>query len=363
MNTIEEELRKNGISNICHINDRAKNAIATYVASSLCNRFPELRLNFNTIGISITKLTMYVADMGQNSVGASYFYKNSSIYFKRGLPFEKIKKLAVHECIHHFQEIKDAKGELHRLGLCSYAGNKAYGNALNEAAVQLMASYANNDTPEIVTYYGITMPADSSSYYPLLCNLIKQLGYLTDFQTLFESTFFSNDAFFEKFKAAVGENNAFTIQKNFEKILQTENRINEINAKIQTEDLPYKKFKKATNAGEKGKQTIQKMFLGTQNLIITSYFDARINKLKTITEIEEYRKHLYSFINLIGTTETYTFFNDYYIQKMAELDVKYEKIVKNVSLTVVKKNKISMFFDAIKKLLGIKQKEKQKQNL
>ena len=46
---------------------------------------------------------------------------------------------------------------------------------------------------------------------------------------------------------------------------------------------------------------------------------------------------------------------------MSELDVKYEKIVKNVSLTVVKKNKIVMFFDAIKKLLGIKQKEKEEQ--
>ena len=71
MNTVEEELKKAGISNICPINDKAKNAIATYVASSLCNRFPELRLNFNTIGTSITKLTMYVADMKQNGVGAS----------------------------------------------------------------------------------------------------------------------------------------------------------------------------------------------------------------------------------------------------------------------------------------------------
>lgn len=359
MNTIDDELRKNGITNVNLINDKAKNAIATYVATSLCNRFPELRLNFNTIAVSITNLTMYTADIKQSSVGASYFYKNSSIYFKNGFSFDKIKKLAVHECIHHFQEVKDKKGELRRLGLCSYVGNKAYGNALNEASVQLMSSYANNDTPEIVTYYGITMPTDSSNYYPLLCNLIKQLGYLTGFSVLFEATFFSNDEFFNKFKAAVGENNAFTIQKNFEKILQTENKVNILTSKVQTEDLTYKKFKRTTDSIKKKKEYIEKIFLDTQNLIITAYFDARINKLQTVTQIEDYRKHLYSFINLIGTTPTYTFFNDYYIKKMSELDVKYKKIVENVSLAVIKKNKILMFFDKIKRMLGIKGKENQ----
>lgn len=355
--TIDEELKKNGITNATPLDNNIKNAIANYVASSLCNRYPELRLNFSTLITSVANLNMYVADMGQNNVGASYFYKNSAIYFKKGLKVDKLKKLAVHECIHHFQEIKDAKGELHRLGLCSYVGNKAYGNALNEAAVQLMSSYANNETPEVVTYYGLTFPADSSTYYPIICNLMKQLGYLTGFQVLFESTFFSNDVFFDRFKAAVGENNAFKIQKNFEIILQTENKINILSAKMQSEDLEYNKFKKVTNSINKGKERIQKTFINTQNLIFTSYFDARINKIETITQIEEYRKYLYSFINLIGTTPTYTFFNDYYIEKMAELDTKYEKIVSSVSLTVIKKSKIAIFFDTIKKLFGIKAKE------
>ena len=66
---------------------------------------------------------------------------------------------------------------------------------------------------------------------------------------------------------------------------------------------------------------------------------------------EEYRKYLYSFSNLIGTSDDYTFFNDYYIQKMSEIDAKYEQLhnelKENVSLKVINESifsKILRFF-------------------
>ncbi len=346
------ELEKNGIKIICPISEYNVNEIATYVANILFAKFPTLRLSYNTIFMNIAKIPMYIAEMPEGMSDACYFYKNSSIYFKKGLKFDVLKKLAFHECIHHFQEIKDSNGKLHRLGLCSYLGNKAFGSALNESAVQLMSSYAISEKHDIVKYYDITFPTDSPSYYPLLCNLIKQVGYLTGFSALFESTFYSNDVFFDKFKTIFGERNAFKIQDNFDKLLDIEEKIIKLNNKIQQEDLSYHKFKSSTATIAKYKKSITNLFLSTQNLIISSFFDAKLLELDNANKIEQYRKCLYSFSNLIGTTETYSFFNDYYINKMAQLDLKYEQITNknDVSLAVVKTSKIATIFKSIKKL-------------
>lgn len=351
MNTVERELKNNNINIICPIDKNSVSIIANYVATVLSTKFPNLKINYNLIFNSIANLPMYIADMPTNSTGACYLYINSSLYFRKGLSFEDMKKLAVHECIHYFQEIKDEKGKLKRLGLCGYSGKRAYGNALNEAAVQMMASYANNEKPEKVTYFGIKFPSDSPNYYPIICNLMKQLGYLTGFPVLFESTFYSNELFFDKFKEAVGEKNAFKIQRNFEKIVILESRVNQLSNIIRTEDLGHGKFKKVSNYMVKCKEEIKKVYFDTQNLIITSYFDGKIANISTPQQIEEYRKYLYSFSNLIGTSDDYTFFNDYYIQKMSEIDAKYEMLhnenKENVSLKVINESifsKILRFF-------------------
>lgn len=349
--TPDEILKKNGINVVCEIQNPYVDQIANYVATTISTKFPTLRLNYNVLLASVSNLKMYIAEMPDSTSGACYFYKNSSIYFKKGLSLEKIKKLAIHECIHYFQEIKDQNGEIKKLGLCTYYKNRAFGNALNEASVQLMSAYATGEKHENVTYYGITFPADSPSYYPVLCNLMKQIGYLIGFPLLFESTFYSNDAFFEKFKKSFGEGTAFKIQANFEKILASENKIAQNTYKIQSEDLEYKKFKKLTDNVKKEKENIKSTFFKTQNLIIKTFFDSKIKVVSKPQEIEIYRKYLYSFSNLIGTCEEYKFFNQYYIEKMAEIDDKYEEMKgDSTAIAIKKESKLTKLLNAIKRI-------------
>ena len=350
MDTINSELEKNGIKVVCPISTLNINEIATYVARLLCSKIPELKLNYNSIFMSISRLPMYIAELPQGEADACYFYKNSSIYFRKGLTFDKIKKLAVHESIHHLQEVKDSKGDLKKLGLCTFVGTKAYGAALNEGSVQLISSFLTDEKRDIVKYYDITLPTDSPSYYPLVCNLVKQIGYVSNFGILFDSTIYSNTAFFDKFIAACGEDNAFKIQQNLDALVAFEEKISTLNRKVQTEDLSYRKFKSVTDRIKKYKEKIRKTFISTQNLIITSFFDKETNNLLSITRIEEYRKYLYSFQNLIGTVDGYTFFNDYYIKRMNELDMRYEAIANNKALTLVKRSKLSIFFNSIRHL-------------
>jgi len=353
MTTLDEELKANGINVICPLKKDTISGIASYVARSLCMKFPELKLDYKILYTGIARLPMYLADMENSASGACYFYKNQSMYFRRGLSEREIQRLAVHESIHHFQEVSDFDGNLIRIGLCSYLGDKGYGNALNEAAVQTMAAYATDERADIVTYYGIMMPSDSPDYYPLQCNLLKQITYLTGASILYDSAFFANDKFFKKFKEIYGENKALKIQYNFEKLLWLEGKLAEISARVQTEELSFRKFKRCIRTQDKYRNNIAKLFFSTQNLILKIYFNRKIKEVYTVAAIEEYRKQLYNYRNLIGYNDEYTFFNDFYIEKMTELDVLYERFTGDYSLAVVKKSRISRIIDSIKRILGL----------
>ena len=76
---------------------------------------------------------------------------------KYGITREELDEFAIHECIHYLQERKDKKNFLIRMGLCDYTEFKIYGLALNEAAVQLMASKIIGIKKEFVKYFGINL--------------------------------------------------------------------------------------------------------------------------------------------------------------------------------------------------------------
>lgn len=71
------------------------------------------------------------------------------------------------------------------------------------------------------------------------------------------------------------------------------------------------------------KNEITLIFMRTQNLIISSYFDSSFEKIEDLESIEKYRQKLYNFKDYLGFTEGYTFFNDYYVSKMEALEHKY----------------------------------------
>jgi hypothetical protein len=358
MNSANVELEKNGIKVICPVSQYNVTQIASYVANHLYARFPTLRISYNILYNEIVHIPMYIADMPRGMSDACYFYKNSSIYFRKGLNFTTVQRLAFHECIHHFQEVKDSKGELKKLGLCTYSRGRAFGNSLNEAAVQFMSSYGTFEKRDVVKYYDVTLPTDSPSYYPLLVNLVKQISYLTGYAVLFESTFYANDAFFNKFKELFGVKDAYEIQESFDKILEFEEKVIRASNKLQVKDYTAKKVQKINKEINFNKRCIKEQFFLTQDLIFSSYFDKRLSSVKTEADINEYRKALYNYSNLIGSTVDYSYFNEYYIDKMAELDRIYDKITNQTALVKVPNglagpSKVGRFMRAIKRLFGL----------
>ena len=358
--SIESDLKKDGITVIEPLDITTVNVIAKNVSKKIVAAFSNLGFDFDTLYERFSKLPMYIADMPEGMSEASYFYKNSAIYFRDGMGLADLEKFSVHELIHNFQEQKNEKGDLTRLGLCTFKGSKPTGMALNEAAVQLLASNILENTFETATYYDITFSTASPNCYPLLCNLIYQMAYVTGEEVLFESTFNSNDHFKNKFTALCGENVYNQISNYFDKILETEEKIIKISNKIQKTELSTAKVDSLYKKSDELKKQLKSAYFSTQELIINSYFTNSLKTLITSDDVDMFRKKLYSFQDIIGTTTNYFFFNNYYIQVMEKLDSRYDSLSDyldddNTYLIPKKENKFTKIINYIKKLIWKKE--------
>ena len=356
--SVESDLKKDGIEVIKKLDTLRVNTIARNVSIRLCETFPDFSLNQNDLFIKLSRLNMYIAKMPEGMAEANYFYKNTSIYFNDHIDDDDLEEFAIHECIHYIQEIKDKRNYLLRMGLCDYTEFKIYGLGLNEAAVQLMASKVLSIPKEYVKYFNITFETNS----PLECCLVNQLAYIVGEDVLFDSTINSNNNFKDKFIELTNYKTFMTIQDNIDKILMAEEEIIKINNKIVQIDDRNKKVDKKKKKIDSLKKQITSTFIKTQNLITTSYFDKAFNKIIDLEGVENYRRKLYNFKDYLGSTDSYTFFNDYYVDKMMDLEDKYNLLENNAnaapaSMYLIKKksSRLLSFFRYIRSLFTRKQ--------
>lgn len=364
MMSVESDLKKDGIEIVEKLDTLTINSIARNISTRLCETFPDFGLRQDELFIKLSRLDMFTAKMPDGMAEANYFYKNSSIYFNVHIPPEEREEFAIHECIHYLQEIKDKRNYLIRMGLCDYTEFKIYGLGLNEAAVQLMASKVIGIPKDFVKYFGIQFTTSSPSYYPLECCLVEQLVYLFGEDLLFKSTLNSDDTFKRAFIEATSAKTFLAIENAIDDILYREEDIIKLNNKIAQIDDRNKKVDNMLQKIDELKNEILLTFMRTQNLILSSYFDHAFEKISDLQEIEEYRKKLYHFKDYLGVAEGYTFFNNYYVEKMAQLEHKYtvlENGGNEIAIDFQNKqlSKIRLFFRKIKQLLLGKKEEKE----
>ena len=354
--SIETDLKKDGIEVIEPLDTLKINSIARNISQKICDTFPDYGFNQNELFIKLSRLNMYRANMPEGMAEANYFYKNTSIYFNSHIPDSDLDEFAIHECIHYLQEVKDKKNYLVRMGLCDYTEFKVYGLGLNEAAVQLISSKINGIPKESVKYFGINFDTISPSYYPVECCLVNQLAYLTGEDVLFESTLKSNDNFKNTFSQLTSPQTFMAIQNAIDDILDHEEQIIKLNNKIIGIDDRNKKVDGMIKKIDELKREITLIFLRTQNLIISSYFDKSFDNIFDLEGVENYRRKLYTFRDYLGFTEGYTFFNDYYVSKMEELEHKYNLIENgqfetSLKLVTKKENVFIKLIKTLKKLI------------
>ena len=347
--SVESDLRKDGIKVVDILDTMTVNRIAHNIATKLCETFPELCFNESDLFAKLARLTMYRAEMPEGMAEANYFYKNTSIYFNERVAIEDLEEFAIHECIHYIQEIKDKRNNLIRMGLCNFDTLKITGMGLNEAAVQYLTSKVIGIQKEAVKYFGISFETISPSYYPLECNLIEQLTYFTGDEILFDSTFTSNDKFKNYFIQLTSSKTFTEIELCCDQILELEEEILRLNNKFYSYDERCNKVDKIVAKQDTLKKKITDTYLKAQDSLIKGYFDKAFKNISNLEELDNYRKKLDHYGNLIGRTDDYTFFDDYYTEKMSQLEHK-SNVLENggieTALTIKKPTKVGSWFRA-----------------
>lgn len=359
---IEYLLKKEGISHIKELNPCQIKTIAKDLAIKLCLAFPEHDLDRQALYNSFCSLDMYSATMPKDSSGAKYIAGSNSIYFNDTLDFSTFSEVAMHECIHFLQEGRQMS-KSDSIGLTSFTS----GLALNEAAVQLMASEANMTNITEEKYFGITIHTISPNYYPLECTLVNQIAYFTGTYPLYHSVLNSNDVFKNTFIAKFNKRIYSRIVRQLDKLLHLEDElncyINELESSEKINDIKELNALISTQ-----KQKITKLFFNIQNFIIRNCFSCEFNNINTMDDLREIKQKLYNFKNLIGLTDGYTFYNDFYCDLMNALENKKEEILKYgeislfkqecTALTIVDKSRerfnfIHLFITKLKKLFRL----------
>lgn len=349
-------LKNEGIDIVRELNKQEISTIAKDVSIKLCLAFPEHNLSRTNLYNAFSSIKMYLAKLPKDFSGAKYILDNNSIYFNNDLPFESIPNTAMHECIHFIQHYNSSS----TFGLSGSMKDIA----LNEAAVQLMASEANmHDTIE-VKYFDICLKTNTPDYYPLECALLNQITYFTGTYPLFNSVLFSNDIFKNTFITKFNKKMYSNLVKKLNSILNLETELN-----CYIEELASASKSKLVDNLNKlidyKKQKITTLFFQTQNYIIRNCFNYEFNSIRNLEDIHIFKNRLYNFKNIIGSNIDYSFYNDFYCSMMYALDNKKEQI-KNLgeinllspdctSLIIIdtKKNKIAFaktFFRKLKEL-------------
>lgn len=354
--SIEADLKKEGIEVTGKLDTLKVNTIAKTISEILVYAFPEQDFRKYELFQKISRLNMYTTKVSNGLSEANYYYKNTSIYFNEKIQFNEIYKYAMHECIHYLQERKSDRGKLLKLGLAYTTGVKAYGIGINEAAVQFATSKALGFNKDSVKYYDISFETISPNFYPLQCNLINQMSYITSEYCLLDSTFNSNNNFKNKFINLTSKDTYQIIENNFDKILYAEESLIKLNNKLSNGI----ESKNSLNTKIiKQKNIIKSAYFETQNLIISSYFKKAFKNLKNLSEINEFRVKLYNFKNLIGYVDNYFFYNNFYLEMMEKLEEKKNAFeagidfneINKKEITVVKENKFFKLLIAIKNFL------------
>ena len=149
---------------------------------------------------------------------------------------------------------------------------------------------------------------------------------------------------------------------NLDIISNAEEKIVLTNAKLQKDNLSDRAIAKYAKQIYNCKKLITSTFIDTQNLIFTSYFTNSLNNIYSVQDIEDFRKKLYNYRDLLGTTDNYFYFNDFYIDMMAKLDVKYEFITGNNYLAEYMPSFIEILLSKAKKLIGLGSLEYENEN-
>lgn len=349
--SVESDLKKEQINVVSKLDIVQVVSISNNITELIYKNFKQYNIDKEEIFKRLSTLQMYFASMPEGMSEASYFYKNSSIYFNNNIDKNNLEEFAIHECLHRVQEIKTTSNKLVRMGLYNFSKNKHFGLAINEAAVQLMTTKILNLSPEFEKYFGVGFNAVSPSYYPLICQLLSQLCFLVGDDLLVDSSINSHDLFKEEIYSKFSKSFYVSFVKALDNLLDKEEDIVFINNTL-LKNLEQKKVEYYMSKIETLKQSIQDIFLSTQNLVLSTYFDTEFKNILSLDDLAAYEKKLNDIKIHLGSADGYSFYKDFVTLRNSEIAHK-KNMLENGNIETAPvvqttfKNKLSAFLQKL----------------
>ena len=304
-------------------------------ALKLIKLFSEQNLDYIKILQALQSTEICISKIPSNIAPANYSYKEQIMYVSDKIDLSLNNEFIWHELIHRIQESKNTNGKLVQLGLCAIKETKVQGLAINEAAIQYVVRKILNNENNLIEIYGMKKKKKSKSYYPILTNLIDQLVLVLGDYNLIESVLNSNEEFKYNSIDILGEAKYFTIEANFDKILEAKNNIMQSNNEIE--------FSKNIN-------NIKKLYIDTQDLILQSYFNSVIKRVENLEELYNVKFKLEEYSKYIGTEEGLKKYVDYYEKIIYNIEVLEAKF-KNKALIELPNGRIAKLIFKIKQAI------------
>lgn len=272
------------LSNIERITEFEVNKISDSVAKMIAPIFDGFNFNEKNIYAALTRLNMFYADFFDTNISAKYHFPSKTIFINRIFDLDCPDSILLHECIHYLQSKYTKTGKISKMGMYHPRSFKQKGLALNEAAVQLMASNLLNIKPAAVLYYDMEFTTPSPDFYPLETAIIKQMTYFTGTYPLYYSTIYSDNLFQDVFQRITNKETYNTISANLNKIIELQDN-----------------FYKADDDISKNiiRANIQKLVSITQEKIYKNAFKKKINQIRNRQDILNLRVELLNYENTI----------------------------------------------------------------
>ena len=176
-----------GIKVIKEIEYESKLLIINNITNLLTQKIKTI--NYRQIKEKLLDTPIYLAEVPEQYYGVVYLHDNSTIYIDSTIDVLELSETVIHEFIHAIQTKKDKKNNIQKVGLCEFNEFKATGIGLNEAAVQYITSKITNKEYKYVNKYEVVAKTYNEERYPLMCNLILQLIYITSEDIFLDSIF------------------------------------------------------------------------------------------------------------------------------------------------------------------------------
>lgn len=319
---IQKKLSRLGIEKIEELDKKDVNYLAHYMANCMTNTFLTMQDYYNEILAKLLNCTMYYAKISGNVAKVNYIYEDNCIYIDENINIYEPNEELFHELIHYLQVFRKNNGKIKHIGLCNFGDFSVKGLGLNEALVQYMSASLMKKEKQRTRIYGLELKTISPDAYPVLTNLIEQLVYLIGEDEILLASINAKNNFDDVFYNTF-EEKGNQIIKAFDKILDLKNKLLEAKEGIYKKETP-----------QEIEASICYMYVNTQKIMLTKYFDKMVTMLTSIQEIDFYIEKFLNFNKILGILEknreeVLDFYEEYKDEIMKKFDKRLMKLSKD----------------------------------